>query len=773
VTRFGIGQAVRRVEDRRFVTGHGQYVADITPARCAYAFFVRSPVAHARIGSVDVREARQAPGVLAVLTGEDVEAAGLGKLSTGLMPENLGFPPGHRTFRPLLAVGKVRFMGEAVALVVADTPAHAADAAELVAVEYEELPAVVRLADAAAATGDLVHEDCPGGNVGWTLTFGDQAATDAAFASAAHRVALRVVNNRVSANSLEPRGCVGQYDPAGSYTLFTSTQNPHGVRGVVAGLLGIPESMLRVVGPDVGGGFGMKGDVYPEDVVVLWASRRCGRPVKWISTRSEALLSDTAGRDQVITGELALDENGKILALRADGMHAIGGYLSNVALVISLFAMRLLPGPYDIRAAHLVTRGVFTNTSPLAPYRGAGRPEATYLIERLLDEAAVALDIDPAEIRRRNFIPVSEFPYRTVTGYRYDIGEFGRVLDRCVKLAGWDGFGARRAASEAAGRRRGRGLAYFIEQSGVFNDRMELRFDPGGTVTIVAGTFNHGQGHETTFAQLVSEWLGVPFESIRFVQGDTDKVPFGRGSYGSRTSMVGGSALRRAADAVIERARGMAGALLEIAPEDLEFDAGRFTVRGDETAGISLTEVARAFYHPGGITDKFGLGLEGSGSYATEEGNFPNGCHICEVEVDPETGEVSIDRYAMVDDIGVVINPLIAEGQLLGGVAQGIGQALLEEHAYDPDSGQLVASTLGDYGMPRIGLMPPVRSEFEPVPSPTNPLGVKGVGEGGTTCSPPAVMAAVLDALRPLGVTELDMPATPDRVWQAIEEAAR
>jgi carbon-monoxide dehydrogenase large subunit len=689
------------------------------------------------------------------------------------MPEDLGAPPGHRTFRPILATGKARFVGEAVAFVVADTPAHAADAAELVDIDYEPLPAVVRPDDAAKAQDNFLHEDCPRGNIAWGLMFGDSAAADAAFAAAPHQVALLLENTRLSANPIEPRGCLGEHDIAsGTYTLHTSTQNPHGVRQEVCGVLNIAETRLRVVGPDVGGGFGMKADAYPEDVLVLWASRECGRPVKWISTRSEALLSDTGGRDQVVRGQLAFDEQGKILAIRASAVQAVGAYIAPAGLVPSIFSLRFIPSAYDVRAAHLVTQGVFTNTSPLGPYRGAGRPEATYLIERLVDEAARVLDLDRAEIRRRNLIPAGALPYATVTGYSYDSGDFRRVLDRCVQMADWDGFEARRAASESAGRRRGRGIAYFIEQGGVFNDRMELRFDPGGTVTIVAGTFSHGQGHETTYAQMVSEWLGVPFEDIRFIQGDTDKVPFGRGTYAARSSMVGGSALRRAADAIIDRARPMAAALMEASPDDLKFADGKFTVTGDPATGLPLTDVARAFYYPRGITDVFGVGLEASGTWSTERENFPNGCHACEVEVDTETGEVTIDRYTLVDDIGVVINPMIAEGQLHGGLAQGLGQALIEQQVYDRESGQLLSGSIGDYGVPRIGFMPPVQSAFESTPCLTNPLGVKGVGEGATIGAPPAVISAVLDALRPLGVTHLDMPATPDRVWQAIQDAA-
>lgn len=772
--RFGVGQAVRRKEDRRFVTGHARYLADLTFVRLAHAAVVRSPFAHAVILGHDTEQARRAPGVLAVLTGEDVLADGLRGFTASAMPEDLGAPPGHRTWRPVLATDKVRFVGEAVAIVIAETAAQAADALELVDIDYEPLDAVTHLEDAAADGAVRVHDDCPAGNVAWELMFGDPVATDEAFGAAPHHVALRLENNRLTANPIEPRGCVGEYDVAAdTYTLHTSTQNPHGVRSEVSHVLGITETRLRVVGPDVGGGFGMKADAYPEDALVLWASRKVGRPVRWIATRSEALASDTCGRDQVVHGELAFDATGRILGIRARAMQNVGAWIAPAGLVPSVFSLRFIPGAYDVQAVHVTTRGMFTNTSPLGPYCGAGRPESTYLIERLIDAAATELGMDPVAFRRRNFIPVDAMPYRTATGYLYDSGDFQRVVDTGVRLADRDGFTARRQASERAGLRRGRGTAYFIEQGGVFNDRMELRFDPGGTVTIVAGTFSHGQGHETTFAQMVSEWLGVPFADIRFVQGDTDKVPFGRGTYAARSSMIGGSALRVAADKIIERCRGMAADLLEVSADDLEFADGRFTVAGTSTS-IPLTETAKAFFHPMGITDKHGVGLDASGTWSTQRENFPNGCHFCEVEVDPATGEVTVDRYAIVEDIGVVINPLIAEGQTHGGLAQGLGQALVEHHLYDRETGQLLTASLGDYGTPRAALMPPsLVTAFECTPCATNPLGVKAVGEGATIAAPPAVINAVIDALRPLGVTHLDMPATPERLWQAIRDQSR
>jgi carbon-monoxide dehydrogenase large subunit len=772
--RFGIGQSVQRVEDRRFVTGRARYVGDLQVRGCSFASIVRSPHAHARILGYDVTVAAEAPGVLAVLTGADVRAEDLKGFTASAMPEDLGAPKGHRTWRPILATDKVRFVGEAVVFIVADTAAHAADAIELVDVDYEPLDSVTHLDDAAAEDAVQIHDDCPAGNMAWGLMFGNQDATDAAFASAPHTVSLRLENSRLTANAIEPRGCIGDYDqPGDTYTLHTSTQNPHGVRKEVCEVLGLQETQLRVVGPDVGGGFGSKADAYPEDALVLWASKKVDRPVRWIATRSEGLLSDTCGRDQVVHGELAFDGTGRILGIRARAMQNVGAYIAPAGLVPSIFSLRFIPGTYDVQAVHVMTRGMFTNTSPLGPYRGAGRPESTYLIERLIDQAAAELAMDTVEFRRLNFIDKAAMPYRTATGYLYDSGDFNRVVDTGVQLSDWDGFAERRAESERAGCLRGRSIAYFIEQGGVFNDRMELRFDPGGTVTIVAGTFSHGQGHETTFAQMVSEWLGVPFESIRFVQGDTDKVPFGRGTYAARSSMIGGSALRMAADKIIERARFMAGDLMEVAAEDLEFVDGSFKVVGDARAKMPLTEVAKAFFHPRGITDKYGVGLDASGTWSTEKENFPNGCHICEVEVDQETGEVSIDRYAIVEDLGVVINPMIAEGQTHGGLAQGLGQALVEHHVYDRESGQLLTGSLGDYGIPRTVFMPAVVTAFECTPCTTNPLGVKAVGEGATIAAPPAVVNAIIDALRPLGVTHLDMPATPDRVWQAIQKARK
>jgi carbon-monoxide dehydrogenase large subunit len=767
--KFGIGQPVRRVEDQRFLSGAGRYVDDIDLPRQCYGVVVASPHAHARITRIDVAAARAAPGVVCVLTGADAKADNLGAIPP-VMPEDMGGPKGYRTLWPLLVADKARAVGERVAFVVAETLAQARDAAELIAVDYEMLPAVTAVEDAVKDGAPAVWDECPG-NVSFTMMFGNKEATDAAFAQAAHVVSLRLENNRVSPAAMEPRAAIGEYRAADdAYTLYTTSQNPHGNRSLLAGaVFHMPEIKLRVISPDVGGGFGMKFGAYPEDALVLWASRRCGRPVKWVETRSEAFLSDSHGRDQVVRGEMALDTQGKILGVRAVGLHAMGSHIVGAAIVCPLFASRLAPGVYDFPAAHIVEKAVFTNTTPLAPYRGAGRPEATYLIERLIGRAAAVIGLDPDEIRRRNYIAPAKMPYKTATGTTYDSGDFARVMDQCLELADWDGFAGRAAASKQAGKLRGRGLAYFIEEASVFNERMDLRFDPSGMVTILAGTHSHGQGHATAFAQLVSEWLGVPFTSIRYVQGDTDAVPIGRGTYGSRSSMVGGNALKRAADALIDKARGMAAHLMEAGVSDVEFKDGQFRIAGTDRA-ISLTDTAKAFYRPMFLPPQFGVGLEASGSFASEPPNYPNGCHTCEVEIDPESGTVAVVAYTAVDDVGLVLNHLLVEGQIHGGVAQGLGQALMENVAYDA-SGQLVSGSFQDYAMPRADDIPHMTSQVVEVPATTNPLGIKGCGEAGATGAPPAIIDAILDALRPFGIDHIDMPATPQHVWQAIKWA--
>jgi len=780
MTRFGIGQPVRRVEDQRFLTGRSRYVDDIELPHMLHGAVVMSPHAHARILGINIQQAIESPGVELVLTGKDAKADGLGGIPPLFMPEDMGGPKGYRTFRPLLEPAKVRYVGDRVAFVVARTPEEARIAAERVEVDYEPLPAAVSVEDAAREGAPKVWDDNAAGNLAFPLMMGNKEATEAAFAKAKHTASVRLYNNRISANAMEPRAAIGDFSDD-SFTLYTSSQNPHGARSVLAGaIFKIPETRLRVISPDVGGGFGMKGDTYPEDGLVLWASRKLGRPVKWVATRTESLLGDNHGRDQLITAEIALDENGRILAVRAQALHAVGAYVTNAGVVPVLCSLRNIPNVYVVPAMLVASKATFTHTTPLGPYRGAGRPEASYVIERLMDEAARELDLDPVELRRRNFIPPSAMPYNTTAGWTvgaavgwtYDSGEFAKLTDRCLEISDWENYAARKEVSESKGRLRGRALIYYLEDSGVFNERMELRFDPSGMVTIVAGTHSHGQGHATTYAQLVSDWLGVPFESIRLVQGDTDAVPFGRGTYASRSAMLGSSALRGAADAIIEKGKLMAAHLLEASSKDIEFQAGRFTVVGTDRA-LPMSDVAKAFFRPAGPTTKFGTGLDASGS-SNVPPTFPNGCHACELEIDPDTGEVFIDRYAVVDDVGRVINPMICHGQIEGALAQGIGQALMEHVAFDRESGQVLSGSFMDYAMPRASDLPPhYELDFIDVPAKTNPIGVKGVGEAGCVGAPPAVMNAVLDALRPLGVRHLDMPATPHRVWQALRQARR
>ena len=772
MAKFGIGQAVRRVEDQRFITGHGRYIDDINVAGQAYGALLLSPHAHARIKRVDTAKAKAAPGVLAVLTGADAVAEKLGSLTAHLMPEDVGAPKGHRTFQPLLMADRVRFAGDRVAFVVAETVVQARDATELIEVEYEALPAIVDLDDAAKPGATKVWDECADGNVGFRLRFGNQEATDAAFAAAKHVVKLRIVNNRLSPVAMEPRVAIGQYDPIeDSYVLHTASQNPHGMRMEMSHVFHVPENRVRVVSPDVGGGFGLKGGTFPDDALVLWASRKVGRPVKWTATRSESMLTDHAGRDHVTYGEMALDANGKILGIKARSLFNVGAYFVGAAMVVGAFSLRFMPEAYDVQNIFVATTGLFTNTSQNGPYRGAGRPEAAYFTERLIEHAARQIGIDSAEIRRRNLIPEAKIPYSTPTFWTYDSGEFNRLLDKCVEASDWHGFAARRKESEKHGKLRGRGVSYYIEFGGIFNDRMDIKFDPGGSLTIFAGTHSHGQGHATVFAQIAHELLGVPFEEIRFVQGDTAQVAMGRGTYGARSAVVGGSALKLAADAMIEKGKSLASAMMEADAADIEFKEGSYRVAGTDKS-ISIVDVAKASYAPmGPLTKQFGVGLEASGSFSPEPPSHPNGAHTCEVEVDPETGEVTVDRYNVVDDLGRVLNPLIVRGQIHGGVVQGVGQALVEQQVYDRGSGQLLTGSFMDYGMPRADLMPEINSALEEVPCRTNPLGVKGIGESGTIGAPPTVINAIIDALRPLGVQDIDMPATPSRVWEAMQQA--
>ena len=770
--RFGIGQPVTRKEDARFLTGRGRYVEDLDFARQAHAVFIYSPHAHARIRAIEKATAEQSPGVFAVLTGEDWRADGLGTLDPEVMAEDMGGPKGYRTKRPPLAIDRVRHVGERVAVVIAGTEAQARDAVELVSVDYDVLPAVVHAEDAIGPEAPRLHEGAAN-NTSFTMRMGNVDAIDAAFARAYHITRLSLYNNRITAVTLEPRGCIAEYDTGTRrYTLYSSTQNVHGVRHILAHqILHVPESRIRVVARDVGGGFGMKGNVHAEEAVVTWAARRVGRPVKWISSRAEALLGDAQGRDQNVSAELALDADGGFLGLRWTGSHNVGAYIEGAGCIPILLSLQLAPNAYDIPAVAVTSSLVFTNTAPTVPYRGAGRPEAVYIIERLVDQAAREMRIDPDELRKRNLIRPDAFPYQTRTGWTYDTGDYAAALAKCQALADWQGYAARRARSEAAGRRRGRGIVYYVENTGIFNERMELRFDPSGELTIVAGTLSHGQGHETSYAQMVADWLGVPEDKIHLAQADTDEVAIGRGTYASRSMIMGGSALRAAADEIIERGKRFAAHFMEADAADIAFADGSFTIAGTDRL-MPILQVARMSFIPVGLPSELGVGLQGAGAFSPGLPSFANGCHICEVEVDPETGEVALDRYTVVDDIGTVINPLLATGQIQGGAAQGVGQALIEDIVYGRDNGQLLTGTLMDYAIPRADMLPAIGADFNPVPSTTNPLGVKGVGEGGTIAATPTVINAILDALAPLGVLDIPMPATPERIWRAIRERA-
>ncbi len=766
--QFGIGQSVHRKEDPKFLTGRGKYVSDMVLPRQTHAAFVYSPHAHADIKSIDTSAAEAAPGVVAVLTGADYTGDGMGPTG-GVMPEDMGGPPGHRTFSMPLAVDRARFVGERVAVVIAETEDQARDAVELVSIDYGVLPATVMASDAIADGAPLVHEQAEN-NVSFTLRLGNADAADAAIKNAHHVTTLKLHNNRLDAMTMEPRGCLGEFDTStGRLTFYTSTQNVHGIRqGLAQQNLKVPESMIRVVARDVGGGFGMKGHVYPEEAIVAWACKRIGRPVKWIATRSETMLGDGHGRDQTVEAELALDENGKFVGLRWTALHNVGAYVIGAGAVPVLFAVKLAPTVYNVPAVDVINKAVFTNTSPTVPYRGAGRPEAVYIMERLIDKAARETGIDRAELRRINFITPDEMPHATQTGWTYDTGDYATALEKARGLADWDGYDARTRETEAKGLRRGRGLVYYVDNTGIFNDRMEIRFDPSGTVTIISGLLSHGQGHETTFAQMVSEWLSVPLEDIRLSQADTDEVAIGRGTYASRSMMVGGSALPAAANDVIEKGKKFAAHFMEADAADIEFGDGKFVVAGTDKE-MPLKQVAQMSFIPVHLpSEELGVGLRGEGAFAAEVPSFPNGCHIAEVEVDPDTGAVTIDRYTVVDDIGTVINPLLAQGQIHGGVAQGVGQALLEDVAYERESGQLIAGSLMDYGVPRADTLPNINVDFSPVFSKSNPIGAKGVGEGGTVAGTPTVVNAVIDALAPLGVEAIETPVTPQRVWQAL-----
>jgi aerobic carbon-monoxide dehydrogenase large subunit len=767
--KFGIGQAVPRFEDPRLVRGGGRYVDDIVLPGMAFGYVLRSPHAHARIRAIDIDRAQAAPGVLAVLTGADWVASGWGDLPVpGGMKRRDGSPM-YRPRYPALVSDRVRWVGDYVAFVVAETYLAAVDAAELIEVDYEALPAVVTTADAAAPGAPLVWDDCPD-NICFVHRDGDAAATDAAFTGAAHVVRGHFVVNRVTAVTMEPRGSIGDYNATdGRYTIYTTLQRAHPFRAELAhNVLKVPESRVRVVAPDIGGSFGMKSAVYNEVALVLLASKSIGRPVKWVSTRSEAFLSDAQARDNVTDAELALAADGTFLGLRVKSHIAVGAYLQT-GMTAAVGNLGTLAGVYRTPAIHVDVTGVFSHTNPIRPYRGNGRPEAAFVIERMVDLAADQLGLDPAELRRRNNIPPSAMPFKTGLTFTYDSGAFAENMEMALRLADVDGFPARREEARTRNKLRGLGISNTIERAGAPSfEGAEIRFDRGGTATLFSGSINQGQGHETVFKQIVCDRLGLAPADILYLQGDTDQVFFGEGTGGSRSATLGGSAVAAATVKVIEKARAIAAHVLKVDAGTVKFADGVFSAPATN-ATLTIKDVAKLAANPARLPSDIEPGLVETAIYRAEVENFPNGCHVCELEIDRDTGAVEIVRYSVVDDVGTVLNPLLLHGQIAGGIAQGVGQILKEDIRFDPESGQLVTGSFMDYAMPRAGDLSGFAIKSNPVPTKTNPLGVKGAGEAGTVGAMPAVTNALIDALAEFGVRHIEMPATPERIWRAMQ----
>lgn len=770
MVQFGLSQPVRRREDVRLLTGRGRFVDDLVAPDLVHAQVLRSPYAHAEILSIDTAAARATPGVLAVYTGSDVERAGIGDIPTLMIPQTRG--PFVRHGQPPLAKGRVRYVGEPVAFVVAETTASAKDAVERIEMEWNLLDAVVA-ADAATHSGaPQLWDDAPG-NVSFVFELGDASATEAAFARAAEVVTLDVVNNRIILNAIETRGVLATLAD-GRIEVVATTQMPNRWKDqLVEHVLKTGPDDVRVLVHDVGGGFGGKNGLYPEGCMAAFAARDIRRPVKWVADRSEAFLADTHGRDNITRGELALDRDGNFLALRVRTFANLGAYNANGSAT-SPINVHMAPNCYRTPAVHIEVTATFTNTMPTDPYRGAGRPEITYLVERLVDAAARRLGRDPAELRRQNFIPPDAFPYRTPTGLTYESADFAKLLDEARRRVGWDDMARRRAQARDRGRLRGIGLCTYIERcggGGGLAETARVAVDEAGKVTVYVGSQSNGQAHETAYSQIVSEWLGVPFEAIEIVQGDTDRVPTGLGTGGSWSIPMGGGAIAHAADKVIEKGRRVAAHLMEAAEADIEFREGSYRVAGTDLS-VTLSAVARAAHDPAALPEGVEPGLDERHRFAPENYTFPYGAHICEVEVDPETGRVEIVAYTIVHDFGRTLNPLLLAGQVHGGVAQGIGQAAFERTVY-ADDGQLLTGSYMDYCLPRADDLPEFACHFFETPTGANPLGVKGCGEAGATGAPPAVVNAVLDALAPLGVEHVDMPVTPEAIWRSIRSTKR
>jgi aerobic carbon-monoxide dehydrogenase large subunit len=770
--QFGIGQPVRRFEDRRLLSGQGRFQNDNNLFGQLQGYVLRSPHAHARIRRLDLTAAKAAPGVALIMTGDDLVEAKLGVMGVPFQRKRPDGSPMFARGHLGLAQGTVRYVGEPIALIVAETLAQAKDAAELIDIEYEGLRSVTDTID--AAEGKIaVWPECPD-NISNLFEAGNKAAADAAFSGAAHVVKRRYVISRVYAHFMEPRGAIGVWDPGEErFTLYADVQYPHRVRQALATrIFKIPESHMRVIAGDVGGGFGTKGWQYPEHRLVLLAARKLRRPVKWTCERSEAIQADEHARDNVSDAELALDKDGKFLGLRVKTFANVGAYISSERNLLATFGnVGTLVGTYDIPAAYVGVYAVMANTNGTAPYRGAGRPEATYVIERLIDDAARELGFDRVELRSKNLIRPSALPCKTALGLNYDCGDFPANQEKALALADWTGFPARRKEAGTRGKLSGIGIANPIEKAaGPGQEFAEIRFHPSGNATLLMGSKSTGQNHETTFKQVLNEKLGLDPAVVQYIDGDTDRVAFGIGTNGSRSTVIGGSALWMAADKVIAKGKRIAAHLLEAADADIEFTDGNFAVAGTDRR-ISLTDVAKASFQAARLPPGLEGGLYETGTFAPDDNTYPNGCHVCEVEIDPDTGALDIVRYVVVDDVGTVVNPLGLKGQIHGGVAQGLGQALMEQVVYDRESGQNLTGSFMDYAMPRADTMPYMEITSNPVPTKRNPLGAKGAGEAGTVGALPAIVNAVIDALAPLGVKSLEMPATSARIWQAIKEA--
>ncbi len=775
----GIGAAVTRKEDGRFLIGKGRYTDDIDQHGQTYAYFLRSPHAHATIDRIDSAAASACPGVVAIFTGAEATPEEVGGLICGWVITGKDGEPHKNPPHPVLATGKVRYVGDPVAVVIAETADQAKDAAEIIEVDYGVLPASIDLATTLDAGATQLHDEAPG-NLCYDWELGDGAAVEAAFASAAHVTKLDIVNNRLAPNAMEPRASLGVYDSGSdAHTLYVTSQAPHVHRLVLSAFHGLaPEHKLRVVTPDVGGGFGSKVFIYNEEVILTWASKRVRRPVKWTSDRSEAFLTDAHGRDHVTHAELALDADGNFLAMRVDTIANMGAYLSTFSTAVPTWLYgTLMAGQYKTPAIHVNVRAAFTNSVCVDAYRGAGRPEATFVVERLVEAAARETGVDPAELRRRNLIGPDEFPYQTPVALQYDSGDYEAALDKALGMADYAGFPGRKSEAAARGKLRGIGFSNYIEACGLAPSQVvaslgagvgqwesaQVRFNPTGNVLVFTGSHSHGQGHETTFAQIVSDRLGIALENVEVIHGDTASVPFGMGTYGSRSLAVGGSAITKACDKIVEKGRKIAAHIMEASLEDIEYDGGTFTVAGtDKTMGMA--EIAFAAYVPANYPlDELEPGLDENAFYDPSNFTYPAGCHLCEVEIDPDTGEVEIVKFTAVDDFGNIINPMIVDGQVHGGIAQGVGQALCEGVVYD-SNGQMLTGSYMDYRMPRAGDLPSFDVATNVTPCPHNPLGVKGCGEAGAIGSPAAVMNAVTDAL---GISHMDMPATAEKVWRA------